>query len=41
MDRIYTFNSAEQKCKTYDEKEYKLSGSHKLVKLPKLLKHNL
>lgn len=39
MDRIYTFNSAEQKCKTYEGKEYKLFGKHKLVKLPISLKY--
>lgn len=39
MKNKYLFNSAEQKCKTYDGTEYKLVGKHKLVKLPMSLKY--
>lgn len=35
----YLFNSAEQKCKTYAGKEYKLVGKHELVRLPISLKY--
>lgn len=39
MANKYLFNSAEQKCQTYDGKEYTLYGKHELVKLPISLKH--
>lgn len=35
----YYFNSAQQKCKTYDGKEYVLKGKCELVKLPISLKY--